>query len=400
MKVRHSRYVPGLDLLRFFAASVVMIYHLAYWSWAYPDGQVARASRGVANFQGWDDLTSFGWAGVQIFFVISGFVIAISSEHANTYKFFTSRFIRLVPAVWICATITLIAWLLIDVGTTYQHVRQYIRSVAFHPLPPWIDSVYWTLGVEICFYSLVFVLLAVRRFRWIKPMMCCIGLISTLFWVGFWISAADRSPPVFALFSDLQWSRIGQLTLIQHGVFFSIGVLLWLQLTKQRTLDQTLWLIVFFIGGLLQIAGEAWLKLEKTGFAFSPLRPCAVWLGAMLFFWLAVANNARMQALPTWTLLLLRRLGLMTYPLYLLHNVAGGAMMGSLVSFGLSPAFALWITIASVTGLSWWVSAVPEPALQKLSRTVFDAIGHRWLPDRTSPHLTKAAKQEQPNLSG
>jgi peptidoglycan/LPS O-acetylase OafA/YrhL len=391
MKIRQSQYVPGLDLLRFFAASVVMIYHLAYWSWAYPDGQVARASRGVANFQRWDDLTSFGWAGVQIFFVISGFVIAISSEHASTYKFFTSRFIRLVPAVWICATITLIAWLLIDVGTSYQHVREYIRSVAFHPMPPWIDSVYWTLGVEICFYSLVFVLIAIRRFRWIKPLMCGIGLMSTLFWVGFWTFASNRSQPVFALFSELQWSRLGQLTLVQHGVFFAIGVLLWLQLMKKRTLDQTLWLVVFFVGALLQIAGEASLKLEKTGFAFSPLRPCLVWLGAMLFFWIAVSNNTRMLALPTWTLQVLRRLGLMTYPLYLLHNVAGGAMMGVLASRGLSPGLALWLTIACVTGLSWWVSAFPEPVLQQWSRAVFETIANRWPPGRTAHRLTKSS---------
>ena len=389
MKIRQPQYVPGLDLLRFFAASVVMIYHLAFWSWAYPDGQVARASRGVANFQSWDDLTSFGWAGVQIFFVISGFVIAISAEHASAHKFFTSRFIRLVPAVWICATITLIAWLLIDVGTAHQHVRNYIHSVAFYPMPPWIDSVYWTLGVEISFYAIIFLLIGIQRFRWIKPLMCCIGSMSTLFWIGFWISSSDRSQPMFQLFSEIQWSRLGELTLVQHGVFFSIGVLLWLQLMKQRTLDQTLWLVVFFIGALLQIAGEVSLKLEKTGLAFSPLRPCAFWLAAMLFFWIAVSNNARMHALPTWTLQLLRRLGLMTYPLYLLHNVAGGAMMGVLVGRGLSAGIALWLTIAAVTGLSWWVSAVPEPALQKLSRAVFDAIANRWPPDRSASRQTK-----------
>ena len=78
----HSRpltYVPGLDLLRFFAACVVMIYHLAFWSWAFPEAQVARASRGVADFEHWAEFTRAGWAGVQIFFVISGFVIALTA---------------------------------------------------------------------------------------------------------------------------------------------------------------------------------------------------------------------------------------------------------------------------------------------------------------------------------
>lgn len=386
MKVRQPNYVPGLDLLRFFAACVVMIYHLAFWSWAYPGGQVAKASRGVANFQSWDDLTYFGWLGVQIFFVISGFVIATSSERATPYRFFTSRFIRLVPAVWICATITLGAWVLIDIGPRYKHLDAFIRSVSFNPLPPWIDSVYWTLGVEICFYALVFVLISLQRFRWLKPAMCAIGLISTLFWSGYWIAIQFEGHAIAELFSAIQWSRFAQLMLIQHGAFFAIGVLLWLHLLKKRTFDQSVWLCIFVVGAILQIAGETALKLEKTGLSFSPLWPSLTWVVAMIFFWLAVTNNARLHAMPTWALHPLRRLGLMTYPLYLLHNVTGGAIMGALATYGFSPAASLWMTIVAVIALSWWVSAVPEPILQKWARFVFDAIGNRWGADRAPPH--------------
>ena len=391
MKVRQANYVPGLDLLRFFAACVVMIYHLAFWSWAYPDGQVAKASRGVANFQSWDDLTYFGWLGVQIFFVISGFVIAISSERSTPFKFFTSRFIRLVPAVWICATITLAAWLLIDVGPRYKHLHEFIRSVTFNPLPPWIDSVYWTLGVEICFYALVFILISIQRFRWLKPTMCAIGLTSTLFWIGYWATINLQGQPIAELFSTVQWSRFGQLLLIQHGVFFAMGVLLWLQLLKKRTVDQLIWLAIFAVGAILQIAGETSLKLEKTGLSFSPLWPSLTWLASMVFFWFAVANNARLHELPAWALQTLRRLGLMTYPLYLLHNVAGGALMGSLAGYGLPPALALWVTILAIVAISWWVSAVPEPAIQKLARFVFDAIESRWGGTRHSSRVPKSS---------
>jgi peptidoglycan/LPS O-acetylase OafA/YrhL len=51
MKVNTPEYVPGLDLLRFGAASAVMLYHLAFWSWAFPAGQVALASKGLADFR-------------------------------------------------------------------------------------------------------------------------------------------------------------------------------------------------------------------------------------------------------------------------------------------------------------------------------------------------------------
>ena len=98
MKLDRPEYVPGLDLLRFAAAFSVMVYHLAFWSWAFPAGQVALASKGVANFQDWPLITSAGWIGVQIFFVISGFVIATSAANATATRFFISRFTRLVPS--------------------------------------------------------------------------------------------------------------------------------------------------------------------------------------------------------------------------------------------------------------------------------------------------------------
>jgi peptidoglycan/LPS O-acetylase OafA/YrhL len=378
MTPRQQQYVPGLDLLRFFAACVVMVFHLAFWSWAYPEGQVARASRNVADFQGWADFSAIGWAGVQIFFVISGFVIAISGQHSTTFKFFQSRFVRLVPGVIVCASITFVAWILIDVGYTMHHIIEFTRSVLFHPMPPWIDSVYWTLGVEVFFYAVVFTLIALNRFDWIKRVMIVIGFVSTAFWVGYFASAAQGESGVFEIFRIVQWSRLSQLLLLQHGVFFAIGVLLWLQLMKRRTRDQSIWLCVFVIGGCLQIAAETHLKLDKTGFTVSPLLPCAIWLGSLVFFYLSVKYNARMHAMSPGVLQLFRRLGLMTYPLYLLHNVTGGAVMGTLARWGLPTTLALALAMTFILALSWWVSTAPEPMLQKLSRSVLSSVHSRW----------------------
>lgn len=379
MKAHQAQYVPGLDLLRFFAACIVMVFHLVFWSWAFPAGQIALASHGVANFQDWDLFAPFGWAGVQIFFVISGFVIVVSAERSSAYKFFVSRFTRLVPAVWICATIALLAWLLVDSGMRPLSLfAMYVRSVAFFPTGAWIDSVYWTLGVEICFYALMFVLLITDRQRWIKPIMCGIGLISTLFWIGYTLAAQDKHSAIFELFSRVQWSRLAQLLLIQHGVFFAFGVLLWSHFLKKSSRGHFAWLALFAVGGCLQIAGESVLKLEKTGMSFSPLTPCAIWLSAMLFFWIVVANNARVQQLPAWCLQLLRRLGLMTYPLYLLHSVTGGALLGAFVEWGIPTGMALAASVSIVLALSWWISKVPEPALQKSTRALFAALQARW----------------------
>lgn len=379
MKVNPPEYVPGLDLLRFAAACAVMLYHLAFWSWAFPAGQVALASKGLANFRDWPLIAAAGWIGVQIFFVISGFVIATSAASSSASRFFISRFTRLVPAAWVCATITLIAWLLIDVGTPSSHLRAYIKSIAFIPIPAWIDSVYWTLGVEVAFYALVLGLVAYRRFHWLKPVMCAIGLVSSLFWLGYDYAALERDSVLFGWFSAAQRSRLAQLTLLHHGVFFAMGVLLWMQLTRKATRDQTVWLLLFIVGGCLQIAADSHLKFEKTGFMMSPLLACALWLSAMLLLFWMVKYNDRLRALPERALRTLRRLGLVTYPLYLLHNVTGGAVLGALLGWGLGGTGALLLTMALIVALSWWVSVKPEPALQKATRNTLTSLANRML---------------------
>lgn len=378
MKLDRPEYVPGLDLLRFAAAFSVMVYHLAFWSWAFPAGQVALASKGVADFRDWPLITSAGWVGVQTFFVISGFVIATSAANATATRFFIGRFTRLVPGAWVCATITLIAWLLIDVGTPLAHLRAYLNSVAFVPIPMWIDSVYWTLGVEIAFYTLVLCLVTFDRFSWLKPIMCGVGLASSLFWVGYTYAAMTPDSRTFELFSRLQWSRLAQLSLLHHGVFFAIGVLLWLRLMRERSTDQIVWLLIFFAGACLQIVAESSLKLAKTGVAVSPLLACSLWVLSMSVLYWVIRNNRQIQCMPKRGLQVVRRLGLLTYPLYLLHNVTGGALLGALVAWGMNSTDGLVLTLVSIIAVSWWISVVPEPALQKATRSMLTAMAGRW----------------------
>ena len=103
----------------------------------------------------------------------------------------------------------------------------------------------------------------------------------------------------------------------------------------------------------------------------------------LLLCWM-VQNNDRMRALPERALRTLRRLGLVTYPLYLLHNVTGGAVLGALLGAGLGSTDALLLTIVLIIALSWWVSVTPEPALQKATRSTLTSLVNRLQP-RTTP---------------
>ena len=90
----HPEYIYGIDLIRFACAFGVAAFHL---TWKTPE-------------TAW--WMPVGWVGVQVFFVISGLVIANSAHGATPRQFLTSRFLRLYPAAWCAAAISfpLLVW--------------------------------------------------------------------------------------------------------------------------------------------------------------------------------------------------------------------------------------------------------------------------------------------------
>jgi len=78
----------------------------------------------------------------------------------------------------------------------------------------------------------------------------------------------------------------------------------------------------------------------------------------------SIQFNAELGANPKINYVV-RLLGLTTYPLYLLHDVVGAALIGKLVQIGVNPYGALGISIAAVVATSIAIAAFIEPALQK-----------------------------------
>src|SRR3954452_18346885 len=104
-----------LDPLRFAAALGVAIFHQMFWSWAWVSIGVPGFERTVAAdvlYPSAAPFTWFGWVGVEIFFVIPGFVIPISGSQSSPGEFLLCRVLRIYPAVWVCATATFLVLLL------------------------------------------------------------------------------------------------------------------------------------------------------------------------------------------------------------------------------------------------------------------------------------------------
>lgn len=143
-----------LDLLRFIAAASVVLYHFTYRP--IVGGKVAEDV-----FAPLHHLTMYGYMGVNLFFMISGFVILGSLlRHENVSSFLKDRFIRIYSA-WVPALVAVTVVLLvlnIKVFATLAPLEQFGLFIAnFFLLPPlaplpMIHQVSWSLTYEWVFY--------------------------------------------------------------------------------------------------------------------------------------------------------------------------------------------------------------------------------------------------------
>ena len=146
---------PGLDFLRALAIIVVVIYHAALFGFKLP-GRVDR----------------FGWIGVDLFFILSGYLIGgqllaplARDQRINLGRFFARRALRIMPAYFA----VLVIYFLLPSWREYPEMSQplwkfilSIQNVALHGGTAFSHA--WSLAVEDQFYlCLPFILLFVNR---------------------------------------------------------------------------------------------------------------------------------------------------------------------------------------------------------------------------------------------
>lgn len=368
------RYYYGLDAIRFFSAFAVVVFHLGFYVWASEFSSISTLFGAVATFEAMTPVAWMGWVGVQIFFVISGFVIANSANGATPFGFLGSRLTRLWPAAWICATLTLIVRLVAGENFLPTLDLSYLRSLILWPRGEWIDGVYWSLAVEIVFYALVFCLLLTSNFRRL-PMLA---------WVLMAVSASYLSLVLLkqsAAIAPGGWfdavKSVAELFPLRHGVFFAIGI--WLWMLSNKSLPRSAWIGLAIAGvfGIAEIEMRAleMQVVEAQVSAGQPLiAPVVVWLIAVgvivactrrpdLFTPASEAARGR-----------LKLVGKVTYPLYLVHSAVGAATMRALIEGGIPPYLALIAAVAIVLGIAALVAVYGEPATRKPLRLMLSAI--------------------------
>jgi peptidoglycan/LPS O-acetylase OafA/YrhL len=110
-------YFANLDMLRFLAALWVVITHYGYIGPA-----TGVTGYGVSDISIVSVFFKYGFLGVPLFFILSGFVISHVSANSNGWKdapqFMANRISRLMPAFWACMTISVIALMVFGLPDT------------------------------------------------------------------------------------------------------------------------------------------------------------------------------------------------------------------------------------------------------------------------------------------
>jgi peptidoglycan/LPS O-acetylase OafA/YrhL len=336
--------IADLDALRGLAALTVVLFH---YTTRYEElyGHEAPLLLSVP----------WGHYGVQLFFGISGFVIFMTLDRTRSLAdFAVSRASRLYPAYWTAMALTTAAMLIAGMDALLVSPAAFAADLTMlqgFVGAESVDGVYWTLGVELAFYTVMAALFHFRLLGRIEPLL--------LAWMGlhwFW----TFSPALLGI--EPSW-LLGSLVVQAHIPYFAIGIAAF----RLRSAAAPGWPLAVIGTALATVAA-------CDGFA-SLLVAAAT--AALLLLVALRGGIAGLGARPlVW-------LGAVSYSLYLLHQYIGFAMIARLEAAGLDPHAALAATLGAVLLLAAAVTFLVErPALNAI-RT--------WYRGRCAPAAAAAA---------
>src|SRR5882724_4350651 len=171
--------------------------------------------------------------------------------------------------------------------------------------------------------------------------------------------------------------------LLCHGCFFALGIWLFISANRKLTALERVAVAVTCLSGAAEIYFFAsfFLTCIPAISGQSAFVPIMVWAAAVGLIAYAAnrsrrsAGTASREAPHYW-----RTLGLITYPLYLTHNVIGTAVIRALVDAGLDATLAVWVAMGVLVLVCWFICAKIEPTVRGAMMQTISYFGQ--LPER------------------
>ena len=303
----------------------------------------------IVPFPELDWFARYGYLGVQLFFMISGFVIFMSAENRSPRDFAFSRALRLYPAFWLCCTLTfLIVWLFArEISMSFSEFLINLTMLAEFFDVSSVDGAYWSLYVEINFYLLVYLMLLFKKSHQL-----------------------ERALQIWLVLSIISYSlpiggSLGTVLRLNYAPYFVAGGTFYLVYSKGSSLMRIAAILASFGTALLYSLRDlsGLVRHYKTDFSGS-----VVFLLLLVFF-------------STFALIAWRKtdfvkskkylyMGMITYPLYLLHQRIGFIMLNQLY-LSVDRFILLAIVIAVLVGAALFVAKYFEKPVIRLVKQKF-----------------------------
>jgi peptidoglycan/LPS O-acetylase OafA/YrhL len=316
-----------LDSLRGIACLSVLLFH---YTTKYSEIFNTELTVKLLDFK-------YGGLGVDLFFIISGFVIFLTVKKTTLpIDFVYKRFSRLYPTFWLCVLITFFV-------VSASGLVEYHRSVGellinFTMIPDIfgvkrIDGVYWSLLPELAFYFLMFCLILFKKIRYIYIISC------------FWLLAI-----VVNYFVDIMPLRV--LFNLRFGHLFVIGICFYN--IKSKTDKWWTHLLIFLAYFVSIVINDSIAKH-------------IILLGFIGVFYLFVYNKLKwIKQKP------LIVAGEISYALYLLHQFIGYVIIRALLMLKIENNILLiLVPTVIVVLLSYFITFYIEKPMQLFLRNTW-----------------------------
>ena len=342
--------IKYLDGLRGIAIMLVILSH--YWGLGWteilPFGDRFGSIRVIRQ----------GWVGVELFFLISGFVILMTIERCVDLKqFLYKRWLRLFPAMLIVTIVTLAFNWSIQPVEQFSNSRWYdaVPGLTFFPPSFYhmifdvdIDSLhrsFWSLYTEVSFYIVFGILFFVLGWKRATLAIAIIGLL-VVFGRAI-LMQAGVSGSGLRIIEPFGWLGI------KFYVWFASGILF----ARAKTLNDdrifALACAVGLVAATLVSPNSAPLKWDDS----------YAMIAVLILF--AVAQKLSvLQHMLEWRPLLL--LGAVSYPLYLVHETVGLGLVVLTHRYlpQIPDALMPIPTLVLMIALSYWITRKVEPVLK------------------------------------
>ncbi len=342
----------ALDGLRLLAALMVAAYH-----YGGRDGEIAEAwgTSPRQQFPTLHEWFAYGCLGVQVFFVISGFVICMSGWGRPLRSFFVSRATRLLPAYWAAVILVTAVFALPAVAYEAVSPSDVLVNLTMMQQPLGVDRVLgvcWTLWAEVRFYALFALCVVLPGATRQRVIMFCAC------WTLAAVIAQSANEPLLDV-----------VLMPEYAPFFIGGIGLYLVHRDRR--DAYAWGIVavswllgqhYAVRGLWHAPNPEFFSYRTSFGIILVVTLGFVMVGAIALGWLNRIN---------WPWLTVA--GALTYPFYLVHEHLGWVAVQALHrGTGLPSAATFALTILTMLLLAWLLYRYVEKPLTPRLRRVLD----------------------------